>query len=640
MRRSIRKAVAFLTFLAMALEIFVVPDVTSVKAAEAETEFVYDEYYGYVCDVLNPTPSLTIPSEDTDVISLGLYEKGVKSITVEKGFKNVSIYGAEDLEEIILPSTVDYLSISGAPKLKELNIPTSVSEVNLYEFGGETLDVPSNVSTLVLDSCENLKSVKLKAGLSDFTMWGCPNVKVTVPSTVNYMYCDSYKGVSISPDNPKYSMYEESVYEYDNLWFASPDKATINIKPGTKGILSDALCKAYAATSINIPDSVEFLGYGAFSGATKIKSLKLPKSLLCIYSYAFEGLGADSIEIPSSVYYIDENAFGGYNGVISLENGYNSEIVVSKGAVYRSDYSSLLYYPKTRTALNLEFNCLTIAYSAINGCAFSTLDLPDGMTEFYCDTSNCKKLKTINFPESMMYISDYSLAYASPVSIAKYTVDKSNALYSSHDGCLYSKDKDYLYSIPKGKKDVKVARGCVTICYYAFGNRDYYNPDTDTWYDNKVNIELPGTIRDIQDGLYYIETAKVDCGTTAASIIENYNDETWWNHISYEFADSSKDILRKIVVSDDIQIKKTDKNEYVTYTVPVGLKSVSAFTPLHEGTNIYVKVSFTSTKKSVCKVNKKTGKLSPVKKGTATIKVKCELPDGTTKTYKTKVTVK
>lgn len=639
MRRSIRKAVAFLTFLAMAFEVFVVPDVTRVRAAEAETEFVYDEYYGYICDVLNPPPSLTIPYDETDEVSIGLNEKGVTSVTVEKGIKRVSIWGAEDLEEISLPSTLDYLYISGAPKLKELVIPKSVSQVNLYDFGGETLDVPSNVSTLIIDYCENLKTVKLNDGLSDFTMWGCPKVTLTIPSTVSYMYCDSYKGVSISPDNPKYSIYEESVYEYDNLWFASPDKATINIKPGTKGILSDALCKAYAATSINIPDSVEFLGYGAFSGATNVKKLKLPKGLLCIYPYAFEGLGAATIEIPSSVYYIDENAFGGYNGVISLENGYNSEITVSNGAVYRSDYSSLLYYPKTRTALNLEFNCLTIAYSAINGCAFKTLDLPDGMTVFDCDTSQCKKLKSINFPESICYISDYSLAYASSNSIEKYTVDKTNKWYSSKGGCLYSKDWDFLYSIPKNKKDISVARGCLTIGYYAFGARNYYDPDTDTWYDNKVNIELPGTVRDIQE-LWYIETAKVDCGTMAAKIIENYNDNTWWNHISYEFADSSKDILRKIVVDDNIQLKKKDKNESIAYTVPPGLKPVSAFTPLHEGTNIYVKISFTSKNKSVCKVNKKTGTLSPVKKGTATIKVKCELPDGTTKTYTTKVTVK
>lgn len=639
MRRSTRKAVAFLTFLAMALELFVVPDVTPVRAAEAQTEFVYDEYYGSISDVINPTETLTIPSEESDTVSMGLYEKGVKIINVEKGIKRVSIWGAEDLEQINLPDTVDYIYISDAAKLKDLTIPKSVSEVNLYAFGGETLDIPTNVSVLTLDYCDNLKTIKLRPGLTDFTMWGCPNAKVTIPSTVSYIYCDNYKGVSISPDNPKFSMYQGSVYMYDGLWIASSDMKEINVKPGTKVIRSQALCTAYAATSINIPDSVELLEEAALAGATRIKKVKLPKGLLCIYSYAFEGLGADALEIPSSVNYVADNAFGGYNGVISLENGYNSELVVSKGSVYRSDYSSLLYYPKTRTALNLEFGCVTIAYSAINGCAFTSLDLPDGMAEFWCDLSQCKKLKTINFPSSMTYISEYSLAYASPASLAKFTVDKTNLCYSSQDGCLYSKDKDFLYSVPKAKKEVKVARGCVTIGYYAFGNRDYYDPEADYWYDNRVDIELPGTVTDIGDGYYYFDTAKVDCGTRAARLITEYND-LGWHVISYEFADSSKDILRKIVVSDDIQLKKTDKNEYVTYTVPTGLVSVPAFTPLHEGKNIYVKVSFTSTKKSVCKVNKKTGLLTPVKKGTATIKVKCELTDGTSKTYKVKVNVK
>lgn len=628
MRRSIRKAVAFFVFLAMVLELFVVPDVTPVRAAEAQTKFVYDEYSGSIRDVINPTETLTIPFEESDSIDMDLQGKGVKSVSFEKGITSVSLWGADSLEEIVLPSTIDSLYLSGVKNLKTINIPKGLSYLNLYEFGGESLDVPASVSTLVLDYCENLKNVKLRAGLSDFTMWGCPKAEITIPSTVNNIYCDDYSGITFSPDNPKYSSYEGSLYVYDGLFLAASDRETINIKPGTKSILEGALSMAYAATTINIPDSVELLKDGALAGTTKVKKLKLPKNLVSIYSCAFEGLGADSIEIPSSVQYVDENAFGGYKGVVNIENGFSYVLSSRNGAIYNADYSCLLYYPKKRTALNLDYDCLTIAFTAVNGCAFKTLDLPEGIEMFHLDLSDCNKLTTINIPSSVWYIDVYGLQYCTPDSLKNYTVDKKNEFYSSYQGCLYSRDKSYLYSVPRTKKELKIARGCVTIDYYVFGDRE----------EDPISVEIPGTVSCIE-GIHNIGYAKVDCGTRSAQILEQ-NYLNGWYPVSYEFVDSSKDILRKIVVSDDIQLKKGDKDEYVTYSFPPGLISVSSFTASQKKTNIFAKVSFTSTKKSVCKVNKKSGRLTPVKKGTATIKVKCELADGTSKTFKTKVTVK
>ena len=66
MRRSLKKAVAFLTFLAMTLQIFVVND--AVPASAAETTFEVDEW-GYVRTIINPAPSVTIPGDlDADYV--------------------------------------------------------------------------------------------------------------------------------------------------------------------------------------------------------------------------------------------------------------------------------------------------------------------------------------------------------------------------------------------------------------------------------------------------------------------------------------------------------------------------------------------------------------------------------------------
>ncbi len=637
MKRSIRKAVAFITFLAMSFGITVTGNAETAKATEQITEFYVDEYGNLEFD--NNSSELVIPSDCGERISLAIYnrETPIRSIKFEKGITSVCIWGGYDLEELVLPNGLDYLYICDCPNLKSFVVPKSVSYISLNSSGIETIDVPSSVSTLWIGYCQDLKSVKLRKGLSELYVYGTPDLKLTVPSTVNEFFSDSFKNITISPDNPYFEKYEGCIYSGDTFVTASPEIKAIKIKPGTKKIASFSLCNAYAATSIDIPDSVEILEIGAFAGAQGIKTLRLPKGLVSIYANAFEGLGADKIEIPASVKYVDPDAFGGYMGKVSLENKTSSVMHEKNGAIYSADHSYLMYYPRSSTSLKLDFDCITMAFESVNGCAFKNLDIPEGVQTLNVNLRECNKLKSINIPESVQYINEYSIGIYTPLSLEKYTVDSGNCYYSTYKGCLYSKDKQILYSIPCSKTDVRVANGCVTINYYSFGYReDYINGEYYT--TGKVNLVLPETIG-YMEGLYNVAFATVDCGSKAAKIIDYYNFWTAYP-VTYQFADSDKNILRKIVVSDDVQIRTQDKDEYITYTLPTGLKAVPAFTPLHEDTNTVVKISYTSSDKSVCKVNKRTGKLTPVNKGKATIMVKCELPSGKKKTYKAVVTVK
>ena len=639
MKRSIRKAVAFFTFIALMLQLFVTSGAEAVRAAEGETKFYVDEYGNL--EFTDNSSNLMVPSDFGEHVELAIYGRDVpvESVTFEKGITSVSIWGGYDLEEVVFPEGLDYVSIVDCPKLKNLTVPDSVSFLSLNSVAIESLDVPDSVSNLSLYFCNELSSMDLKKGLSGFYMYDCPNLKVTIPSTVNDLSCDRFDNITIDPENPYFLMYEGCLYKDDVLIFASQDKEVIDVKPGTKAIGEFALCAAYAVTTVNIPDSVESIGKGAFAGARSLKKLNLPKGLLCIYDYAFEGIGAETLKIPASVKYVEPNAFGGYMGNVKLENNKGSVLKSKNGAIYSGDASFLMFYPKDRTKLKLDFGCLTLAYESINGCDFKKLNIPEGIQVIDVNLSACRKLKSINIPASVRYIDSFSIGYMTPGSLEKYTVAADNQYYTSYQGCLYSKDKTMIYSIPRAKEKVKIARGCITVPYYCFGNRDYNDDLYDTGYTgSKIDIVLPGTVRSI-DGLYYVANAKVECGTTVCALIDEYN--SWsYSPVTYEFVESSKAILRKIVVSDDIRIDLNDKGEYVTYSLPTGLKAVKAFTPIHEGNNTYVKISYTSSDKSVCKVSKKTGKLTPVKKGEAVIKVRCELTNGSKKTFKVKVTVK
>ena len=73
-------------------------------------------------------------------------------------------------------------------------------------------------------------------------------------------------------------------------------------------------------TSINIPNSVTSIGYGAFSGCSRLTSISIPVS--CEASIATGALagctGLTSITIPSSVTSIDSAAFYGCSGLTSI----------------------------------------------------------------------------------------------------------------------------------------------------------------------------------------------------------------------------------------------------------------------------------------------------------------------------------
>ena len=69
------------------------------------------------------------------------------------------------------------------------------------------------------------------------------------------------------------------------------------------------------------------------------------------------------------------------------------------------------YYPKNKETLNLPKGVISLASSSLNGCIFKELDIPEGIGEINLDLSECKKLKSINFPASAWWIDTYSLAY-------------------------------------------------------------------------------------------------------------------------------------------------------------------------------------------------------------------------------------
>ncbi len=75
--------------------------------------------------------------------------------------------------------------------------------------------------------------------------------------------------------------------------------------------------------SITIPESVTSIGMGAFYGCTNLKSITISNSVTSIGDRAFYGCGLTSVTIPNSVTSIGELAFYGCSGLtsVTIQNG-------------------------------------------------------------------------------------------------------------------------------------------------------------------------------------------------------------------------------------------------------------------------------------------------------------------------------
>ncbi|MGN1418216.1 MAG: leucine-rich repeat domain-containing protein [Acutalibacteraceae bacterium] len=148
---------------------------------------------------------------------------------------------------------------------------------------------------------------------------------------------------------------------------------------------------------ITIPDSIKYIGTGAFRGLLNIKSIKLPKDLEYIGSYVFLGLKQlEEINIPEKITKIPDFSFRDCTNLhtVTIEGD-----IVSIGdyAFYNCSKIKSFYLPETLKK---------IGHGAFTGTDLRSITIPsktildsygeDG-SSIYGTFSNCKNLKTVVF---------------------------------------------------------------------------------------------------------------------------------------------------------------------------------------------------------------------------------------------------
>ena len=188
---------------------------------------------------------------------------------------------------------------------------------------------------------------------------------------------------------------------------------------GLLGIGEEAFLLAGYNDYLEIPDSVIFLGEGAFEGSTVLevsigkglkrieegcfysslmRTVKISDSVNYIGDLAFGDNYIEEIVIPPSVKEVDGNPFGGWvKRIVSLSDNY----VVKDNALYSKDGKDLIVCMSKEKELIIPDTVESIHSHAFLWSCVESLVLPDSINTIGEGAFSCSKIRTIHLPNGI-----------------------------------------------------------------------------------------------------------------------------------------------------------------------------------------------------------------------------------------------
>lgn len=418
------------------------------RYCNALTEGVYNEdSFFYLSEEV--TGDFTIPGSPKKIAPNAFAYGKITTLKIPESVKEIgkmAFYYNTGLQRVEMPSRLDVLgdnAFSGCQALEEVVIPEGVHKIGDYMFGGssalkkvtlpETLD---SIGHYAFQYCPVLEEIQLPAGLKfigSSAFLDCTALKkVNIPESLPIVDNPIFQGCTSLAEplyNSTFFVYLPPVYEGE---YTVPD--------GIKAVAGGAFASCNLLTAVNLPASVEKLGYLVFGQCTSLEHVNLPEGITSLLNYTFQDCSKlQSISLPSHLTHIGDGTFsncasireveipstvdyiGGYafSGCTQLARVVLPEEVDTLGVGIFKDCWSL----QSEISVGKTFlRCPQTAGSCV---------IPEG-TEYIGDYAfqGCEKLTDVQIPQSVKGVGSY--VFANCASLTEITLPEAVDTIGQH----------------------------------------------------------------------------------------------------------------------------------------------------------------------------------------------------------------
>ena len=397
-----------------------------------------------------------------------------------------------DLRGVTGLSYLQHNAFFNCGKLQSISFPEGLTRIDDNVFG----------------DCYSLESVWLPASLDTIG-----------PSSFSTGLNSVLSSINVAEGNAIYS-------SVDGVLFSDGKKTLETCPQGKTGVYTvpdgvteieaQAFIDCKSLTAINLPESLQQIRFGAFSG-TLIKSMTIPASLDSIDSiwgsifYGNAELVSLTFMDKENWYYTDNEAkfkqradgtslnlddpaanadeFRSASGKYYYKDVPLSPVVAGfkqnvaalsqpsslsiSGQVKKTDLHAICEAIQGASCkIKLDMSGVTglssLPQKAFDSCNnLQEIILPEGLVSVGKEAfQNCNDLEIVSLPASLARIGDDAFVC---IKLSSVNVAQGNAFYSSVDGVLFSKDKKTLFLCPKGKSgSYKIPSGVKTVADRAF----------------------------------------------------------------------------------------------------------------------------------------------------------------------------
>ena len=338
---------------------------------------------------------------------------------------------------LIISNTVTFIgnsAFASCSGITSLVLGDSVTDIDDMAFSSCTslsgnLVIPNSVTYIgnaAFSGCRNLYSLTIGNSVTtigDYAFsncWGCSIIN-TLPNSLTHIGYEAFHRTDWYWNQP------DGILYLDNWclgYIGNKPTGDLSIYEGTRGIGDEAFYNA-EISAVVLPNSMLYIGNGAFSSCSNLSTVVLGDSIKTIGNGSFAGCPLVSINLPNTLLQIGELAFNGcYFTSIDLPNSLNtignyafaatslesisipnSITTIQEGVFLQCQNLSSVYIPNSVT---------TIGSNAFCECtSLTTIDINSVTTVETMAFMGCTSLTEFTFPNSVVTIGDGVFSYCS-----------------------------------------------------------------------------------------------------------------------------------------------------------------------------------------------------------------------------------